>query len=129
MNKYLAEFIGTFWLVFGGCGSAIFPEHRLSWLALLWFNRFKPLHLDISRSLTLQSVSAYGLRFDTLPMWFKPLGVIPDFQGQGFVPLHQWLCRTVTISALMIEIVLTAMRINVRLFLIGLALDLITNLG
>ncbi|MFN4188415.1 MAG: aquaporin, partial [Acinetobacter johnsonii] len=24
MNKYLAEFIGTFWLVFGGCGSAIF---------------------------------------------------------------------------------------------------------
>ncbi|MDN5542185.1 MAG: aquaporin, partial [Acinetobacter sp.] len=22
MNKYLAEFIGTFWLVFGGCGSA-----------------------------------------------------------------------------------------------------------
>jgi aquaporin Z len=30
MNKYLAEFIGTFWLVFGGCGSAVlaaaFPE-------------------------------------------------------------------------------------------------------
>lgn len=30
MNKYLAELIGTFWLVFGGCGSAIlaaaFPE-------------------------------------------------------------------------------------------------------
>ena len=24
MKKYLAEFIGTFWLVFGGCGSAIF---------------------------------------------------------------------------------------------------------
>ncbi|MEB3753381.1 aquaporin Z [Acinetobacter sp. MD2(2019)] len=24
MNKYFAEFIGTFWLVFGGCGSAIF---------------------------------------------------------------------------------------------------------
>lgn len=24
MNKYLAEFIGTFWLVFGGCGSAVF---------------------------------------------------------------------------------------------------------
>jgi len=30
MNKYGAEFIGTFWLVFGGCGSAVlaaaFPE-------------------------------------------------------------------------------------------------------
>jgi len=24
MKKYLAEFIGTFWLVFGGCGSALF---------------------------------------------------------------------------------------------------------
>jgi len=23
-NKYLAEFFGTFWLVFGGCGSAVF---------------------------------------------------------------------------------------------------------
>jgi aquaporin Z len=30
MNKHIAEFIGTFWLVFGGCGSAVlaagFPE-------------------------------------------------------------------------------------------------------
>ncbi|HRL01336.1 MAG TPA: aquaporin, partial [Vitreoscilla sp.] len=30
MNKYLAEFFGTFWLVFGGCGSAVlaaaYPE-------------------------------------------------------------------------------------------------------
>ena len=24
MNKYLAEFLGTFWLVLGGCGSAVF---------------------------------------------------------------------------------------------------------
>ena len=30
MNKYFAEFVGTFWLVLGGCGSAVlaaaFPE-------------------------------------------------------------------------------------------------------
>ena len=30
MKKYFAEFFGTFWLVFGGCGSAVlaaaFPE-------------------------------------------------------------------------------------------------------
>ena len=30
MNKYLAEFVGTFWLVLGGCGSAVlaaaFPD-------------------------------------------------------------------------------------------------------
>ena len=30
MNKYFAEFFGTFWLVFGGCGSAVlaaaYPE-------------------------------------------------------------------------------------------------------
>lgn len=24
MKKYIAEFIGTFWLVLGGCGSAVF---------------------------------------------------------------------------------------------------------
>ena len=38
MNKYLAEFIGTFWLVFGGCGSAIFaaafPGLRIGFLGV-----------------------------------------------------------------------------------------------
>lgn len=24
MKKYIAEFLGTFWLVLGGCGSAVF---------------------------------------------------------------------------------------------------------
>lgn len=30
MKKYLAEFIGTFWLVFGGCGSAMFAAGFLA---------------------------------------------------------------------------------------------------
>lgn len=38
MNKYLAEFIGTFCLVFGGCGSAIFaaafPELGIGFLGV-----------------------------------------------------------------------------------------------
>lgn len=38
MHKYLAEFIGTFWLVFGGCGSAIFaaafPELGIGFLGV-----------------------------------------------------------------------------------------------
>lgn len=38
MNKYLAECIGTFWLVFGGCGSAIlaaaFPELGIGFLGV-----------------------------------------------------------------------------------------------
>ncbi len=35
MKKYLAEFIGTFWLVLGGCGSAVFaagvPQVGIAW--------------------------------------------------------------------------------------------------
>ena len=38
MNKYLAECIGTFWLVFRDCGSAIFalafPELRIGFLGV-----------------------------------------------------------------------------------------------
>jgi aquaporin Z len=38
MKKYLAEFIGTFWLVFGGCGSAVFaaafPELGIGFLGV-----------------------------------------------------------------------------------------------
>ena len=29
-KKVVAEFIGTFWLVFGGCGSAVFAAKFLS---------------------------------------------------------------------------------------------------
>ena len=38
MNKYGAEFIGTFWLVLGGCGSAVlaanFPDVGIGWLGV-----------------------------------------------------------------------------------------------
>ena len=37
-KKLLAEFLGTFWLVFGGCGSAVlaaaFPELGIGFSAL-----------------------------------------------------------------------------------------------
>lgn len=38
MNKYMAEFIGTFWLVLGGCGSAViaagFPEMGIGFVGV-----------------------------------------------------------------------------------------------
>ena len=38
MNKLLAEFIGTFWLVLGGCGSAVlaagFPDHGIHFVGV-----------------------------------------------------------------------------------------------
>lgn len=38
MHKYFAEFVGTFWLVLGGCGSAVlaaaFPEHGIGFLGV-----------------------------------------------------------------------------------------------
>jgi aquaporin Z len=38
MNRVLAEFLGTFWLVFGGCGSALLaasaPEVGIGWLGV-----------------------------------------------------------------------------------------------
>lgn len=38
MNKYTAEFFGTFWLVFGGCGSAVlaatFPDTGIGFLGV-----------------------------------------------------------------------------------------------
>ena len=70
MNKYLAEFIGTFWLVFGGCGSAIFaaafPELGIGFLGValafgltVLTGAFALRHIS-GGTLTLRSVSAYG---------------------------------------------------------------------
>ncbi len=40
MKKYSAEFFGTFWLVFGGCGSAVlaaaFPGVGIGLMAYRW---------------------------------------------------------------------------------------------
>ncbi|RZK58712.1 MAG: aquaporin Z [Pedobacter sp.] len=40
MKKLVAEFIGTFWLVFGGCGSAIlacnFPGNGIAYVGVAW---------------------------------------------------------------------------------------------
>lgn len=33
-RKMLAEFLGTFWLVFGGCGTAIFAGQHVGWLGV-----------------------------------------------------------------------------------------------
>jgi aquaporin Z len=36
-NKLLAEFFGTFWLTFGGCGSAVLAAKFLAdWSASRW---------------------------------------------------------------------------------------------
>lgn len=34
MKKLLAEFLGTFWLVFGGCGSAIFAAYNIGFVGV-----------------------------------------------------------------------------------------------
>ncbi len=34
MNRYAAEFFGTFWLVLGGCGAAVLAGHQIGWLGV-----------------------------------------------------------------------------------------------
>ncbi len=48
MNKYLAELFGTFWLVLGGCGSAVlaaaFPDVGIGLLGVSLAFRFDGAH-------------------------------------------------------------------------------------
>ena len=142
MNKYLAEFIGTFWLVFGGCGSAIFaaafPELRIGFLGVaLAFDltvltgAFALRHISGGHFNPAVSVGLWvGGRFDTkdlipyvvsqvvgavLAAWVLYLIVqgqagfagTGGFATNGYAELSPG--KYSLISALMIEIVLTAM--------------------
>ncbi len=142
MNKYLAEFIGTFWLVFGGCGSAIFaaafPELRIGFLGVaLTFDltvltgAFALGHISGGHFNPAVSVGLWvGGRFDTkdlipyvvsqvvgavLAAWVLYLIVqgqagfagTGGFATNGYAELSPG--KYSLISALMIEIVLTAM--------------------
>lgn len=142
MNKYLAEFIGTFWLVFGGCGSAIFaatfPELRIGFLGValafgltVLTGAFALGHISGGHFNPAVSVSLWvGGRFDTkdlipyvvsqvvgavLAAWVLYLIVqgqagfagTGGFATNGYAELSPG--KYSLISALMIEIVLTAM--------------------
>ena len=142
MNKYLAEFIGTFWLVFGGCGSAIFapafPELRIGFLGValafgltILTGAFALGHISGGHFNPAVSVGLWvGGRFDikdlipyvvsqvvgaVLAAWVLYLIVqgqagfagTGGFATNGYAELSPG--KYSLISALMIEIVLTAM--------------------
>ena len=142
MNKYLAEFIGTFWLVFGGCGSAIFaaafPELGIGFLGValafgltVLTGAFALGHISGGHFNPAVSVGLWvGGRFDTkdlipyvvsqvvgavLAAWVLYLIVqgqagfagTGGFAANGYAELSPG--KYSLISALMIEIVLTAM--------------------
>ena len=142
MNKYLAEFIGTFWLVFGGCGSAIFaaafPELGIGFLGValafgltVLTGAFALGHISGGHFNPAVSVGLWvGGRFDTkdlipyvvsqvvgavLAAWVLYLIVQgqADFAGTGSFATNGYAelspGKYSLISALMIEIVLTAM--------------------
>ena len=142
MNKYLAEFIGTFWLVFGGCGSAIFaaafPELRIGFLGValafgltVLTGAFALGHISGGHFNPAVSVGLWvGGRFDTkdlipyvvsqvvgavLAAWVLYLIVqgqagfagTGGFATNGYAELSPG--KYSLVSALMIEIVMTAM--------------------
>ena len=142
MNKYLAQFIGTFWLVFGGCGSAIFapafPELSIGFLGVavvfgltVLTGAFALGHISGGHFNPAVSVGLWvGGRFDikdlipyvvsqvvgaVLAAWVLYLIVqgqagfagTGGFATNGYAELSPG--KYSLISALMIEIVLTAM--------------------
>lgn len=142
MNKYLAEFIRTFWLVFGGCGSAIFAaaflELGIGFLGValafgltVLTGAFALGHISGGHFNPAVSVGLWvGGRFDTkdlipyvvsqvvgavLAAWVLYLIVqgqagftgTGGFATNGYAELSPG--KYSLISALMIEIVLTAM--------------------
>ena len=66
MNKLLAEFVGTFWLVFGGCGSAVlaaaFPEVGIGLLGVS-AAFFVGLELVLRLGIEREAVVLWGRRF------------------------------------------------------------------
>lgn len=142
MNKYLAEFIGTFWLVFGGCGSAIFaaafPELGIGFLGValafgltVLTGAFALGHISGGHFNPAVSVGLWvGGRFDTKDLIpyvvSQVVGAVlaacvlylivqgqAGFAGTGGFATNGYAelspGKYSLISALMIEIVLTAM--------------------
>ncbi|MCR4317071.1 MAG: aquaporin Z [Planctomycetes bacterium] len=87
-KRAVAEFIGTFWLVFGGCGTAVLAGHKVGWLGVSFafgltvltmayaIGHISGCHLNPAVTLGL----TVGGRFDkkeVLPYWFaQVLGAI-----------------------------------------------------
>ena len=83
-KRLLAEFIGTFWLVFGGCGSAVlaagYPDVGIGWLGVAFAFGLTVLtmayavggvsggHFNPAVSLGLMVAGRFEAR-DLLPYW------------------------------------------------------------
>ena len=72
MNKLLAEFFGTFWLVFAGCGSAVlaagFAFVAISWVSFLWLFGVRLRVKNFARALWMRKVRIFARRI------FGPVG-------------------------------------------------------